>query len=56
MSYTITPKPAAVDYLKRQQGDYLLLEGGGRIIIRRASTRVTKPTGVWTPVAKPAIP
>lgn len=66
MSYTKEAKPKIADYLKREQNDYILLENGGKIIIRRAwtaeakptapATGEAKPTATWSKEAKPAIP
>lgn len=53
MSYTKTPKPKIADYLEREEGSYLLLEHGGRIVLRRAYTEVEKPSGSYMQVAKP---
>lgn len=55
MSYTKVPKPKAVDYLEREQGDYILLEGGGRIIIREAWHEIEKPTASFTKIGKPSV-
>lgn len=46
MSYTIVARPRSRDFMKRQQGDFLLLQTGGKIIIRN----------LWQRVPKPAIP
>lgn len=46
MAYTKEAKPKITDYLKREQNDYILLENGGKIIIRTA----------WEIEAKPSIP
>jgi len=40
-----------ISYLKREQGDYLLTEAGGKIVIGG-----NHPSREWTKVAKPAIP
>lgn len=54
MAYTKIPKPKAVDYLEREQGSYLLLQGGGRIIIREAWKGIAKPTASYSKIGKPS--
>jgi len=56
MAYTKEPKPKMVEYLKRQQNDYILLQNGGKIILRRLWSELAKPIAVYTKEAKPAIP
>lgn len=56
MAYTKIAKPKAVDYMTREQGDYLLLENGGRIILRRAWSRIAEPLASYSKIIKPAIP
>lgn len=46
MAYDKVAKPKMQDFMLRQQGDYLLLQNGGRIKIRDK----------WKKVAKPSIP
>jgi len=40
-----------ISYLKREQGDYLLTEAGGKIVIAGLH-----PSREWTKEAKPSIP
>ena len=56
MAYTISAKPKMQDFMLRQQGDFLLLQCGGRIMIRDKWKKVVEQTASWTKVAKPAIP
>lgn len=56
MAYTKIAKPKGTDYLEKEDGDYLLLESGGRIVLRRIWSKITKPTASYTKIAKPAIP
>ena len=58
MSFTKIAKNAVtwvlqpvISYLKREQGDYLLTEAGGKIVINGLH-----PSRDWTKVAKPSIP
>lgn len=44
MAFIIVPKPKLIDFLKRQQGDYLLLENGGKIVITYGWKKVAKPS------------
>ena len=56
MVYIKIPKPASKDYLEKQDGDYLLLQNGGRIILRGIWSRIAKPLASYTKIAKPSIP
>lgn len=56
MAYTKIPKPSMNSFLQTQEGGYLLLESGGRIILNRGFSKLPKLTAVYTKIAKPAIP
>ena len=52
MAYIKTAKPKMQDFMLREQGDYLLLESGGRIVIRNKWNRIAESTASWSKVVE----